>query len=113
MTTIACVRIFPICITRALPACMLRCMARHRPWGAVWPILAGLLTVWHPAALRLRRLNMTFTYSQPAFGADRAKQLVATQEAVLKARARPSAFTEHRPPCAACAKALHAGATVQ
>jgi hypothetical protein len=29
---------------------------------------------------------MTFTYSQPAFGADRAKQLVATQEAVLKAR---------------------------
>ena len=35
---------------------------------------------------------MTFTYSQPAFGADRAKLLVATQEAVLKARARSPAW---------------------
>ena len=29
---------------------------------------------------------MTFTYSMPAFGADRAKRLVATQEAVLTVR---------------------------
>ena len=37
----------------------------------------------------VRRLNITFTYSMPAFGEERAKLLVATQEAVLKVPCRP------------------------